>query len=88
MAKLTLGDVLNHKHGTPEKKAVYYTGAPDKCDTCDKPFGNIMYDAAIPGSSWGNMCKSCFKMYGCSTGTGLGQEYTKQADGRWLKTAG
>jgi hypothetical protein len=48
-----------------------------------------MYDAAIgPFGPWGNICKNCFLENGCSTGTGRGQEYKLQDDGRWLKVKG
>lgn len=65
----------------------YWPGTLSKCDQCGKPFGNLMFDAATP-RGWGNLCKPCFDMLGCTLGTGRGQEYTRQPDGRWLKTGG
>jgi hypothetical protein len=47
-----------------------------------------MYDASIGGGPWGNICKKCFKAFGCKLGTGYGQEYKLQSDGRWLKVGG
>lgn len=38
--------------------------------------------------SWANMCLTCHRKYGVGLGTGKGQRYTRQADGRWLKTGG
>ncbi len=69
---------------------VYYHGAPDACDMCKQGFGNTMYDCSIPtaGGSWGNVCVSCFRRNYCSIGTGRGQQYAKQLDGRWLKIGG
>jgi hypothetical protein len=65
-------------------------GNPTNCDTCDTPITKKFYDAKTSGGPWGNMCPSCFN-FGPGIGklgTGLGQEYTKQADGRFKKTGG
>ena len=64
--------------------------APQKCDTCENKITDKFYDAKTSYGPWGNMCPSCFYMgpgLG-ELGTGFGQEYTKQKDGRWLKTGG
>lgn len=67
-------------------KPVYYVSAPDKCDICEKPFGNIMYDGATTFGPWANMCAKCHSLNGRGLGVGRGQRYEKQEDGRWLKT--
>ena len=60
----------------PEKKRkehefVYVEELP-KCDLCGKV---AQYDARIPSyGSWGNLCKTCFKMNNCLLGLGKGQE--------------
>jgi len=66
---------------------VYWTGSIERCDACRKPFEAVMYDAAT-SRGWGNLDQKCFEALGCSLGTGRGQKYEKQADGRWLKTGG
>lgn len=63
---------------------------PEKCDTCDGPIGRVFYDAKTRMGPWGCLCATCFTLgpgLG-KLGTGLGQEYKKQADGKWLKTGG
>lgn len=62
----------------------------DKCQTCDQPFGKLMYDMKTNMGPWANMCNDC-ALLGPGIGrlgTGLGQKYQKQSDGRWLKVAG
>lgn len=71
-------------------KKVYWLGQLDpNCQVCGRPLDGTMYDVALgPGAPWGNICKRCFVEYGCSLGTGFGQEYKLQKDGRWLKVKG
>lgn len=69
----------------------YWMGTPpDKCDTCATKIDKVFYDAKTQYGPWGFMCPSCQKLGPGldKLGTGLGQEYTKQEDGRWKKTAG
>jgi hypothetical protein len=47
-----------------------------------------MYDARVPGVGWANICGAVFRARGCSLGTGNGQKYVQQVDGRWLRVAG
>jgi hypothetical protein len=48
-----------------------------------------MYDAMVPSfGQWGNIGEDAFKTHGCSLGTGRGQKYERQPDGRWLKVEG
>jgi hypothetical protein len=66
-----------------------YSASPGKCDTCHAPIEGEFYDARIPGSSWGNLCPSCFRRFGCSLGTGRGQHYRQNpATGAFDKIAG
>jgi len=67
-------------------KKVYYIDPPQKCDLCCIPITTKFYDARLSVGSWGNVCPNCYRRFG--HGTGLGQEYTKQRDGRFLKTKG
>jgi len=66
----------------------YWAGDPVECDICNKPYKNMMYDGKTQFGGWANMCQPCFNRYGTGLGTGKGQRYTKQEDGRWLKTGG
>jgi hypothetical protein len=78
----------------------YWAGDIDECDTCGfRPrdaapagIGTVMYDCVIVVGggrrTWACVCQACFDERGLGLGTGLGQRYFKQADGRWLKTAG
>ena len=60
----------------------------DKCQLYGIPFFGVMYDANLPGYGWGNYCEMAFWQRGGTLGTGRGQKYEKQSDGRWLKVAG
>ena len=71
-----------------EKIPVYYAGAPETCDVCNKPLDKMMYDCLTRFGGWANLCQSCFNRYGLGLGTGKGQRYSQQEDGRWLKTHG
>ena len=71
----------------------YYAGSVSTCNWCSTPFaqgeGQKMYDAKSLMGPWGNFCSACFKDFTQGKlGTGYGQEYTRQADGKWLKTGG
>lgn len=76
-------------------KVCWMSRAPYFCETCDSPIHKKFYDAATRRPDgrlgpWACMCPTCFTLgpgFG-KLGTGLGQEYTKQADGKWLKTGG
>lgn len=69
-----------------EKK--WIGGVPAECDICKDDIVDAFYDAKSRMGVWGNMCPLCFNRVGLGLGTGLGQKYEKQADGRWLKTGG
>jgi hypothetical protein len=60
---------------------------PARCDVDQKPITTVFVDAATR-QGWGILCPGCHKTHGCGLGTGKGQEYTKQPDGRWRKTGG
>ena len=64
--------------------------APRTCDVCDGDLVGTFYDAKTAYGHWGCLCGRCFT-HGPGLGklgTGLGQRYEKQADGKWLKTGG
>jgi hypothetical protein len=67
----------------------YWTGDPGKrCDVCYQDWNGVFIDGITQGGKWANMCTECHRRYGHGLGTGKGQRYEKQPDGRWLKTAG
>ena len=73
------------------KQVYWFSAIPKTCDTCDTPITDIFYDAVtVHRGKWAHMCPSCFHLgpgFGV-LGPGKGQEYKKQPDGRFLKTAG
>jgi hypothetical protein len=67
----------------------YWTGdAPAQCDICNGGFASVFIDGRTKTGQWANMCRQCFHLYGVGLGTGKGQSYAQQNDGRWLKTGG
>lgn len=72
----------------PQK--VYWTSPlpATGCQLTNRPFNEVMYDANLPGIGWGNWCQETFDEYRGRLGTGLGQKYVLQDDGRWLKVEG
>jgi hypothetical protein len=75
---------------TATEKRYWMSPAPAKCDTCQGKIEKTFYDAATSYGAWGCLCPTCFHLgpgLG-QLGTGKGQEYKKQKDGRWLKTGG
>ena len=71
------------------KTSMYWTSPlPKGCQLSGQPFGEMMYDANLPGIGWGNWCHDTFVAGGGKLGTGLGQKYVKQDNGRWLKVEG
>lgn len=84
-------DPLTHQlDGMAAKKAIYWCGDVTTCNVCGRAFGNILFDAEIPGLGgiWGLICRHCFTFLNGRLGLGLGQRYDLQHDGRWLKVAG
>ena len=61
---------------------------PLNCDLCHGVIGSTFVDGRTTQGPWGCLCPQCHSRYGVGLGTGRGQRYDKQADGRWLKTAG
>lgn len=67
----------------------FYCGsAPTSCDICSHPITETFVDGKTNMGPWGNMCPSCHGSHGCGLGTGRGQKYQRQPDGRWLKVGG
>lgn len=71
------------------KQNVFWCGdLQDECNICQGSFGSVMFDARTRSGQWGNLCQKCFRRFGNGLGTGKGQQYAKQNDGRWLKKGG
>ena len=66
----------------------YWLSPVGEKDDFGSPIDDIMYDAKSTMGPWGLMSPKSFRQYGVGLGTGLGQKYEKQADGKWLKTDG
>lgn len=66
---------------------VYHSNPPSTCDACEGAIGTVFSDARLQGR-WGNFCHSCTQAHRIQFGTGRGQLYRKQADGRYLKVKG
>lgn len=73
---------------TPQQK-VYWAGpVPTKCDLSGAPITHEFVDGRTRQGSWGNMHPDTHRIYGVGCGTGNGQRYRSQPDGRWLKVEG
>jgi hypothetical protein len=71
------------------KRKVYWTGILPKQDDFGMPYKKIMIDGRTTSGPWANMTLESWRVHGIGKlGTGYGQKYEKQSDGRWLKTEG
>lgn len=61
--------------------------APKFCEICTNPIVDEFVDGATT-RGWGRICLKCHKIFGRGLGVGKGQRYTKQANGRFIKTGG
>lgn len=67
----------------------YWQGTPPStCQIMGEPITDTFVDGALQGGSWGILCDKCHKTFGVGLGKGRGQKYTKQTNGKWLKTEG
>lgn len=72
----------------PEPKR-YWTGDIDNCNICKLPITTHFIDGRLTGyTTWAIMCPKCFEDYGAGLGTGRGQLYKKQPDGKYMKIKG
>ena len=62
--------------------------APACCNICDRPVGVRFVDGRTRMGPWADMCPTCHARYGVGLGTGRGQLYELQADGRYVKVSG
>jgi hypothetical protein len=71
------------------KEATYWYGSLPDEDDFGVPYKNIMIDGRTKQGPWANMTLTSWRIHGCGMlGTGNGQKYKKQSDGRWLKIEG
>jgi hypothetical protein len=70
-------------------KEVYWSSKlPPKDDFGDTYVG-VMIDGKTKMGPWANMTPTSWKRHGIGRlGTGYGQKYKRQSDGRWLKVEG
>jgi hypothetical protein len=70
---------------------------PTMCELCKHALTDTFIDGATTSGQWAIICPTCWNEgykkpgvcgLGGALGTGRGQKYTKQPDGRWLKTDG
>jgi hypothetical protein len=71
----------------PFKK--YWSGDVGKKDDFGVEYGDIMIDGKTKSGPWANMTPKSWRIHGVGVfGTGFGQKYEKQTDGKWLKVEG
>lgn len=67
----------------------YWTGQVGTHDDFDIELGGVFVDGRTAMGPWAIMGPSAWRMYGVGRlGTGYGQMYVKQHDGRWMKVEG
>ena len=68
----------------------YWIGDIGPGDDFGMPIHEEFIDGSMKvGSKWAIMSPESWRLHGCGRlGTGSGQRYVKQADGRWLKVEG
>jgi len=88
--RMTIGAVLAFQTKPAGKTPVYWRSpVPDTCQLSDRKITTKFVDGRVPGrSSWACMHPDYYLSGGGTFGTGRGQLYQKQADGRWLKING
>jgi hypothetical protein len=71
-----------------KQAAVYWTGTSPVVDDFGEQITAAFVDGKTRHGPWAIMSPASFVLEGIALGTGRGQKYEKQADGRWLKTEG
>ena len=75
--------------GPKSDKKVYWAGDIGPADDFGKPYDKLMIDGRTKQGPWANMNEHSWRVHGVGKfGTGYGQLYEKQPDGRWLKIKG
>jgi hypothetical protein len=66
----------------------YWIGAVGPTDDFDDDIGDDFIDGKTTIGPWAIMTPASYRSFGIGLGTGRGQWYRRQADGKWLKTEG
>jgi hypothetical protein len=67
----------------------YWHGTINAKDDFGGHITNIVIDGKTVHGPWALMNEKSWRAHGCGRlGTGYGQKYQKQADGKWLKIEG
>lgn len=67
----------------------YWLGHVGQADDFNSAIGDEIIDGKTRQGPWALMTPSSWRLHGIGKlGTGYGQRYQKQADGRWLKVEG
>lgn len=70
-------------------KPEYWLSPVGGFDDFDSPIKDTIIDGRTIHGPWAIMTPESWEKHGCGTlGTGCGQKYQKQADGKWLKVQG
>jgi hypothetical protein len=70
-------------------KEKYWAGNLSPKDDFGVKYDVTMIDGKTIHGPWANMTLKSWRIHGVGKlGTGFGQKYVKQADGRWLKVEG
>lgn len=70
-------------------EAVYWLSPVDKNDDFGDTIKDVMIDGKTKQGPWGLMTPASWAKHGVGKlGTGYGQKYQKQTDGKWLKVEG
>lgn len=70
-------------------KKIYWLSDLPARDDFNQPYKGVMYDAKTKSGPWANMTEGSWKKYGVGRlGTGFGQKYVLNAEGRWEKVEG
>ena len=69
-------------------KEKYWVGhIPDQCDLCHRSITKVFVDGRTNFGPWAIMDPQCHRASGQGLGTGRGQRYVRQLDGRFKKVA-
>lgn len=72
-----------------ERRKRYWAGTIGPRDDFGEPITDEFIDGLARGQRWAIMTPASFATHGYGRlGTGFGQRYRKQPDGRWLKIEG
>jgi hypothetical protein len=73
------------------EEPVYWLSPVGEFDDFGNPIENIIIDGRTKQGPWALMSEGSWMIHGGTggrLGTGLGQKYHRQVDGRWLKVEG